>query len=359
MKTKLLHSDFSWNGKAFDTEQVFKSFIDSDYPELTQFIEEWFGAEGMIHVKTSGSTGIPKRISLRRGHMINSAKATASYFKLSSGSRALLCLPLGYIAGRMMLIRAMVMGWQLDVVSPGSKPEISNQNHYDFAAMVPLQLHNSLNEIENIKTLIVGGGLVSNSLLKKIKTLQCSIFATYGMTETITHVAVCPLNFSAGYKGGGLLYEALPQVKFSVDSRGCLLINAPQVADQIIVTNDVVNLQSETSFKWLARYDHVINSGGLKFFPEQIEEKLEALVEDSFFITGLSDEVLGERIVMFVEGQQSDDLFHKLKAYQKKYPENLSKNEIPRDIYFLKSFQRTETDKIDRKTTVKMYLASG
>ena len=358
MKTNLLHSDFRLNGKAFDTVKVFKRFIDSNYPELVHFIEEWFGVEGIIHFKTSGSTGTPKRIGLKRSHMINSAKATASYFNLPSESRALLCLPLGYIAGRMMLVRAMVMGWHLEIINPDSRPEISSQNYYDFAAMVPLQLHNSLDTIQNVKTLIVGGGIVSNSLLSKIEALPSRIFATYGMTETITHVALSPLNLAAGQKGSGLLYEALPQVEFSVDCRGCLLINARQVTDETIVTNDVVNLHSQTSFKWLARYDHVINSGGLKFFPEQIEKKLEALVEDAFFIAGLSDDVLGERIVMFVEGQQNHGLLDSLKAYQKKYPEKLSKNEIPRDIYFLKSFQRTETDKILRDTTLKLYLSS-
>ena len=359
MKTKQLHSDFTWNGRSFESEQTYKDFIDLHYPELSQFIEEWFGELGIIHMKTSGSTGKPKQIGLKRAHMIKSAQTTASYFNLSSGSRALLCLPLGYIAGRMMLVRAMVMGWHLDVVTPGSKPEISNQVHYDFAAMVPLQLHNSLDSIKHIKTLIVGGGLVSNSLIKKIETLPSRIFATYGMTETITHIAVSPLNLAAGGKESDLVYQALPNVSFSLGDRACLVINADDVSDEIIVTNDVVALHSDTSFTWLARYDHVINSGGLKFFPEQIEKKLETLVEDSFFITGLSDEVLGERIVMFVEGQKNAELLDDFKTYQKKYPEKLSKKEIPRDIYFLKSFQRTETDKINRNTTVKLYVAAN
>ncbi|MDN3643626.1 AMP-binding protein [Lutimonas halocynthiae] len=359
MKAKRLHIDFTWNGSSFASYEGFKGFIDLNYPELSEFIEEWFGEMGIIHMKTSGSTGKPKLIGLKRAHMINSAQTTASFFNLSSGSRVLLCLPLGYIAGRMMLVRAMVLGWQLDVVTPGSKPEFSNQVQYDFAAMVPLQLHNSLDSIEHIKTLIVGGGLVPNSLLEKIKKLPSRIFATYGMTETITHIAVSPLNLAAGAKESELVYQALPNVSFSVDDRSCLVIDADHVSDEVIITNDVVALHSETSFTWLARYDHVINSGGLKFFPELIEKKLDTLLKESFFISGLSDEVLGERIVMFVEGQKNDALIDRIKRHQKKYPEKLSKKEIPRDIYFLKSFQRTETDKIDRSTTVKLYLGAN
>jgi len=256
------------------------------------------------------------------------------------------------------LVRAMVMGWDLDMIDPSSKPEISQDKLYDFSAMVPLQLHNSIDKIANIKKLIVGGGNVAESLNQKLQALDTEVFETYGMTETITHVAVRPLNKAAGLSDTESGFMALPNVFFSQDQRDCLMIEAKKVSDDIIKTNDVVDLKSKIRFEWLARFDHVINTGGLKFFPEQIEKKLEALVEDSFFITGLRDEVLGERIVLFVEGQQNEGLRDKLKAYQKKYPKKLSKNEIPRDIYFVKSFQRTETDKIDRNTTVKLYLSS-
>ncbi len=354
MKTDVLHNDFQWNGVSFDSEQNLIDFVDIEYPELSDFIRQWFGDAGIVYCKTSGSTGSPKNIGLKREHMINSAKSTADYFNLTSGSRALLCLPLGYIAGRMMLIRAMVLGWHLDVIAPGSKPKIRAQIQYDFSAMVPLQLYNSLDQISNIKTLIVGGGKVSNSILEKINTLPSRIFATYGMTETITHIAVSALNRAAGKIIPKTLFKALPKVTFSIDNRDCLVIKAPHVSDNIIVTNDVVVLISETSFEWLARFDHVINSGGLKIFPEQIEKKLETVLEDSFFISGMKDEVLGEKLVMFVEGLENDQLFNELKAYQKEYPEKISKNELPREIYFMKRFQRTETNKINRSATLKL-----
>jgi len=356
MKTKLLHTDFQWNENSFTSEQEFMDFVDVRYPELTDFIGEWFGENGIIHIQTSGSTGTPKTIGLKRAHMINSARSTGEYFDLPNKSRALLCLPVAYIAGRMMLVRAMVLGWHLDVIPAESQPKIQLENHYDFSAMVPLQLHNSIDQIANIKTLIVGGGKVSNSLLTKIRAVSTSVFATYGMTETITHVAVSPLNKAAGLNDFDLNYHALANITFSVDKRDCLVIAASQISDELIITNDVVALHSATSFEWLARFDHAINSGGLKFFPEQIEKKLEDLLESSFFVSGLRDEVLGEKIVLFVEGFKNDSLLLKLKEYQKKYPEKLSNKEIPRDIYFIKSFQRTETNKINRKATLKLYF---
>ncbi len=356
MKTSLLHNDFQWNASSFTSERELIDFVDVSHPELSDFIREWFGESGIIYIKTSGSTGLPKLIGLKRSHMINSARSAGEYFDLPNRSRALLCLPLTYVAGRMMLVRAMVLGWHLDVISAESEPNLNPEKQYDFSAMVPLQLYNSIKRITNIKTLIVGGGKVSSALLEKVKAVDTRIFATYGMTETITHIAVSPLNKAAGLNGNDLSYQALANVTFSIDNRQCLVIEAKHVSDEIIITNDVVTLFSKTSFEWLARFDNVINSGGLKFFPEQIEKKLEALVEKPFFISGLKDKALGERMVLFVEGDKIQSLLINLKEYQKKYPERLSKKEIPREIYFVKSFQRTETNKINRKATLKSYF---
>ncbi len=198
MKAKLWHKDFMWNGHSFTKDHDMIEFVEEYYPELTAFIHEWFGASGKLHMKTSGSTGKPKIITLQREHMINSARATATFFDLGAGSRALLCLPLGYIAGRMMLVRSMIMGWQLDTIVASSTPDIPKQKIYDFAAMVPLQLYNSSDLIGKIKILIVGGGKVSDTILDRISGLKTKIYATYGMTETITHIALSPLNKAAG-----------------------------------------------------------------------------------------------------------------------------------------------------------------
>ncbi|MGB5322572.1 AMP-binding protein, partial [Lutimonas sp.] len=308
---------------------------------------------GRIQMKTSGSTGRPKTILLSRDHMINSARATATYFDLQAGSRALLCLPLGFIAGRMMLVRSMVMGWHLDVIDSASSPKIPKDIHYDFSAMVPLQLFNSMNDLENIKTLIVGGGQVSETIINKISTISTKIYATYGMTETITHIALSPLNKAAGNKGKETLYKALPGVVLSTDHRQCLLINAPHICSEEVVTNDMVDLISADSFIWLARYDNVINSGGIKLIPELIEARYKSLIDNEFFVYGLPDKRLGEKLVLVIEGPESTSLLKQIKNVHKRWASSVPKYEIPKEIMFVKNFVMTETGKINRSQTMQ------
>ena len=353
MKTKLWHKDFSWDGTSFHASEEIIDFAGLQYPELKGFLTEWFSDAGFIQMKTSGSTGIPKTIKLRREHMMNSAKATALYFGLEAGARALLCLPLSYIAGRMMLVRSIIMGWNLDTIEASSKPNIPKGVRYDFSAMVPLQLHHCYDLIENIGTLIVGGGEVLPENLHKISNLRTKIYATYGMTETVSHIALSPLNEAAGNENKEGLYTALPGVDLIVDKRQCLVIRAPQICSDEVVTNDIVDLISTDSFKWLARYDHVINSGGIKLFPELIEKKLHKVIHTPFFLAAFKDKILGQRLVMLVEGAKIPDLLKDLKDFQKKHSDSISLYEIPKEIYFLPSFDYTETGKIQRKLTLE------
>lgn len=353
MKANLWHKDFKWDGHSFSTQQDIIDFTSEHYPELTVFINEWFGASGRIQMKTSGSTGRPKTITLSREHMINSAKATATYFDLGAGSRALLCLPLGFIAGRMMLVRSMVLGLHLDVIDSTSSPKIPKDIPYDFSAMVPLQLFNSINDLENIKTLIVGGGKVSDSIINKIASLHTKIYATYGMTETITHIALSPLNKAAGRKGNETIYTTLPGVVLSMDNRQCLLINAPHICSEEVVTNDIVDLIAANSFIWLARYDHVINSGGIKLIPELIETRYKHLIDTEFFVYGIPDERLGEKLVLVIEGPESISLLEQIKNTHKHWAGSIPKYEIPKEILFVKDFIMTETGKINRSQTMQ------
>ena len=353
MKAKLWHKDFNWDGNSFSTDQNLIDFIEKNYPELAEFIKEWFSDSGKILMKTSGSTGRPKSIALSREHMINSARATATFFNLKAGSKALLCLPLGFIAGRMMLVRSMVMGWQLDVIDSSSKPMIPKEKIYDFSAMVPLQLHNSLDQLKNIKTLIVGGGEVSEAILNKIGSLETKIFATYGMTETITHIALSPINKAAERMGSETIFKALPDVNLSKDGRQCLVIKAPQVSSEIVVTNDIIDLRSEDSFKWLGRYDHVINSGGVKLIPELIESRYKNLIEHDYFVYGIDDEQLGEKLVLVIEGNETALILQKIHEFHKKLSDDVSKYEIPKEIFFIKTFERTKTGKINRSESMK------
>ena len=214
-----------------------------------------------------------------------------------------------------------------------------------------MQLFNSLEEISIIKKLIVGGGEVSQSLRSKIMDLPVKIYATYGMTETITHIAVKPLNKASGLNNNDSLYKALSNVSFSVDFRNCLIIDALKVSEKQIVTNDIVEVVTDNKFKWLGRFDHIINTGGIKLIPEQIEEKLYQIIRQRFFITSVPDEVLGEKVVLIVEG----DVVKNLRSQILKL-KSITKFEIPKEVYFIEQFLETETKKIQRKRTLDLIL---
>ncbi|MDP3359423.1 MAG: AMP-binding protein [Lutibacter sp.] len=346
MKNNTFHSAFKLQGKSFSSEEELIDFSEEISVEVCDFLRNWFDATPFVEVKTSGSTGNPKIIQLQKKQMINSAKATGDYFNLPENTTALLCMSPNYIAGKMMLVRALTLGWHLDILEPTSNPLKNSDKNYDFSAMVPMQLHNSLPDIHKIKKLIVGGGTVSNELLSKIQEVKPEIFATYGMTETITHIAVKRMNvIASGAKQTH--YTILPNIQISLDQRGCLVIDAPTISEEKVVTNDLVELISSTEFKWLGRIDNVINSGGIKLIPEQIEEKLAEIIENRFFVAGKKDEILGEKLILIVEGINNGDLLNKIQQLK-----SLSTYEIPKEIYFLEKFTETQTNKIDRAKTL-------
>ena len=348
------HSAFKLQGKSFNFIEELIDFSKEISAEVSDFLRNWFDENSFVEVKTSGSTGNPKIIQLQKTHMIHSAKATGDYFNLPENTTALLCMSTNYIAGKMMLVRALTMGWHLDVVEPTSNPLKNSDKIYDFSAMVPMQLHNSLADIHKIKKLIVGGGTVSNELLSKIQDVKTEIFATYGMTETITHIAVKKLNVITGAVEKSN-YKTLPNIKIGIDHRGCLVIDAPTISAEKVITNDLVELISPTEFKWLGRIDNVINSGGIKLIPEQIEEKLAKIIKNRFFIAGKKDAVLGEKLILVIEKLKIDKVNNPLKAAilkEIKKSKMFSSYEIPKEIYFLEKFIETETNKIDRAKTL-------
>ena len=190
----LFHLKFKLQGKSFSSVEELIAFSEEISSEVAFFLSEWFNNEVFVEVKTSGSTGTPKPIQLQKKQMVNSAKATGNFFNLNEGTTALLCMSANFIAGKMMLVRALTLGWELDIVEPSSHPLNNSTKNYDFVAMVPLQLTNSIAALNRIKKLIVGGGVVSSELLAKIQSCTTEIYATYGMTETISHIAVKSLN---------------------------------------------------------------------------------------------------------------------------------------------------------------------
>jgi O-succinylbenzoic acid--CoA ligase len=283
-----------------------------------------------------------------------------------------------------MIIRALVLGWKLDVIESNSNPLQNITKQYDFSAMVPLQLQNSIDKLNQIKKLIVGGGVVSYQLESKLQKVSTEVFATYGMTETCTHIAVKKLNNFTSLLGrktkqlneesslvGQILddnldknvnhsfsrsyFTSLLNVTIYKDHRNCLVIDAPKISSEIIFTNDVVTLISDTQFEWLGRFDNVINSGGVKLHPEKIEEKLSKIIQERFFVLGITDEKLGEKLALIIE-LDSDTIikFKKLLKAEIIKSTLFSKFEIPREIYFVDVFVETKTGKIQRKETLKL-----
>jgi O-succinylbenzoic acid--CoA ligase len=340
---KNVHNYFKLNGyhlNAKDLCRVAYSFIkegDAYEQSIGEFFLDWFDKKEYIEMTTSGTTGLPKLVRLQKQAMIHSALATGDFFDLKPGDKALLCLPTQFIAGKMMLVRSLILGLELDVVSPSLHPLALNSKTYDFVAMVPLQVQNSIKELSKVRKLIIGGAKMDSSLEEQLLPLKTEIYETYGMTETITHIAAKRL--------GDSVFSILPNVKISQDDRQCLVINVSTISDEPIVTNDLVELVNEQQFIFLGRIDNVINSGGVKLIPEQIEAKLIGKINNRFFVTGLPDTVLGEKLVLVIEGEKQDfpaDFFDVLGKYEK-----------PKEIVFVLKFKENENGKLLRKPTLQ------
>ena len=345
-----IHKSFTLNGVSYSRvtlKEVAYSLVKEglDYEKtIGDFLLDWCSHKETLHVHTSGSTGKPKRITLQKSKMVNSALATGQYFNLKSGESALLCLPTTSIAGKMMLVRAMVLGLRLDYVAPSSRPLDKTTKKYDFCAMVPLQAEKSIQQLHRIKHLILGGAPISYRLEERLKKLSNLIYATYGMTETITHIAVRPIS-----PKNDISFEVLPSIEVSQDKRNCLVIHAPRISDSPVITNDLVEIKGKERFSWLGRYDNVINSGGVKLIPEQIEAKLSSLLEHRFFVTGIPDETLGQKLILILEGEGVDEktIMESIKEIS-----NLNKFEVPKTIYSIGRFIETKTGKVQRLETL-------
>ncbi|WP_034924036.1 AMP-binding protein [Gillisia sp. CAL575] len=351
------HNRFKINKLHFSNENLAKvayNFIKVGEPhegEVGDFILEWIKPSEFIEVYTSGSTGKAKKIKVRKEHMINSALATGKFFELPAGSTALMCLPAKFIAGKMMLVRAMVLGWEIDLVPPTSNPLDNLYKTYDFCAMTPFQLDNSISRLHLIKKLIVGGGAVSPKLQEIVQGLNTKVYETFGMTETVSHMAAKKLNTKKNKKKP-VPFKVMPNVLISKDNRGCLIINAPNISDEEIVTNDIVEILTYKKFLWKGRYDNVVNSGGIKLNPEDIESKLSGVIDGRFFLIGMPDDALGEKLVLFIEADFSEELLVKLQEKVQSV-KKLGKFEVPKKIYLIAKFEETPNGKIHRKNTLR------
>jgi len=305
-----------------------------------KFLRQWEDDSLIIHAHTSGSTGIPKDIQLLKSDMKLSAEATCRFFNINSKSVLYLPLSPDYIAGKMMIVRAAVAGAKLIVETPSSTPRLSipENTELDLAAIVPSQLPAVLESPQRlqIRNLIIGGAPLSEKMEAR---LLCSgirnSFVTYGMTETCSHVALRHVGLDS--------YEALPGFDFATDSRGCLIISSEDMSFNKITTNDLVALNSTKSFRWLGRFDNVINSGGIKVFPEQIEQRIAHYIPDrDFFIASRASEKWGDEVVLVIEGEKE------IPGLEENLKETLKPAERPKEIFYQNQFERTSSGKIKR-----------
>ncbi|MFA9191245.1 AMP-binding protein [Flavobacterium sp. FZUC8N2.13] len=340
---KNIHNFFKFNGVHFDSKGMlvvaYYLIKEGDKQEkaIGDFLLDWFDERPYIDLKTSGTTGTPKIIRKNKQALVNSALATGVFFGLKAGDTALCCLPVEFIAGKMMLVRSFILGLAIDFVLPNSEPLAHLDKKYDFVAMVPMQVENSLDDLHKVKKLIIGGAKMNDSLVKKLMNVSTQVYETYGMTETITHIAA--------KRVGEQAFSILPNVLISQNENNCLVIDAPQLSEERLITNDLVEIINDYQFVLLGRIDNVVNSGGVKLIPEKIEEKLADAIDARFFVGGIPDAILGEKLVLVIEGKNQDvdeAIFTVLDKFQK-----------PKAVFFVPEFETTESGKIKRKAILK------
>lgn len=317
--------------------------------ELNEFLAEWHNDNPRILVHTSGSTGKPKPLMVEKRRMLNSARITCDFLGLKPGDTALLCMPLDYIAGKMMVVRSLQRDLRLTTVRPSSHP-LADETlpHFTFAAMVPMQVYNTLKvpcereRLMHIRHLIIGGGAISDELAQMIKPLPNAVWSTYGMTETLSHIALRRLNGP----DASLWYTPFDGVGISLNADGCLVIDAPEVCAEPLVTNDIALLRTDdrtgkTLFRIKGRKDNVVCSGGIKIQIEEVEETLRPHLSAPFMIVKRQDEMLGEKAILLTE---SADLTHIEEICRNTLP----KYWVPREFLHIDHLPLTETGKPKR-----------
>ncbi|MEN8227499.1 MAG: AMP-binding protein [Bacteroidota bacterium] len=309
-------------------------------------------SEGDILQKTSGTTGDPREYLLHRESMIRSAQRTLDYFTLQPDDRALLCLPINYVAGKMMVVRALVGGLDLVTVEPSGRPLKDLDGSITFGAMVPLQVYESIqhgDDLSGIEKLIIGGGELSPSLIKKLGRMDSpEVYESFAMTETYTHFALKRINGTTPDDA----FRLLDGIRIKQDKRGCLEVEIPGVTEGLVATNDLVEINSEgIGFKWLGRYDNVINSGGIKIIPEVLEQRIRDLLGHHCLVLSEGDAKLGDRLVLMVEygdPNPPDDAWFELLHHK------LSKFEVPKRIVTVGLIPRNLSFKPDRKAARRL-----
>lgn len=327
----------------------------SEFEKKVQiFINSWFSDMEKVEVQTSGSTGAPKVFDVEKSRMLASAQKTCNFLELKKGDSALLCLPVEYISGKMMVVRSILRNLKLTISDPSIKPLENLRQEVDFCAMTPLQVENSLDKLHLIKKLIIGGASVSTSLKSQISNLKLKkqIFETYGMSETLSHIGLRQI-----FPVEELYFKVFDGISISKDDRGCLTINAPELNFEVLQTNDLVEIINEKQFRFLGRVDNVINSGGAKIFPEELEALVKKEIPNEVVFIGIPDEILGQKLVLVVEMNQElriknqDDL--KFKIQNLEFKKSFHK---PKEILFVDEIPRTPNGKVNRRALLSKIM---
>ncbi|MFO7978741.1 MAG: AMP-binding protein [Bacteroidales bacterium] len=322
--------------------------------KVLEFLHQWFDDTQGITLFTSGSTGPPKKVILPKKAMMASAEMTGRFFKLKPGMTAHLCLSPDFVAGKMLIVRALAHGMDLLTTHVGANPLEALTQDVDFSAMVPLQVANVLKhnpeKMEQVSILIIGGGAVSPLLEQQLMHLKTNCWHTYGMTETLSHIALRPMN---GPERSDW-FTPLPGVEVSADPRGCLVINAPAIIPEKVVTNDLV-LVKNNRFQVLGRKDDVIISAGHKLHPAVIEQKIGSWLSSPFFLAGEQHPSAGQIPVLFVEAPPRENQKQQI---QEHLEQRLDPYEVPRKVIMLDRFVYLESGKINRQATQDLYYSS-
>lgn len=321
---------------------------------LEDFFSEWNNDSDRVLVHTSGSTGKPKPMMVEKKRMLNSARITCDFLGLKPGDSALLCMSLDYIAGKMVVVRSIERHLHLISVSPSGHPLKDINEEITFAAMVPMQVYNTLQVSEererltHIRHLIIGGGAIDASLEKELQALpgNIAIWSTYGMTETLSHIALRRINGAEASEW----YQPFDSVKISQTEEGCLVIDAPLVCSETLVTNDIVEIESyiynkveKLRFRIKGRKDNVICSGGIKIQIEEVEALLKPHLEKPFMLVKKKDEKFGEIAVLLSENKEIKTVEATVRRLLSDY-----KYWIPREFRYVEHLPLTETGKPKR-----------
>ncbi|PWH10050.1 O-succinylbenzoic acid--CoA ligase [Bacteroidetes bacterium SCGC AAA795-G10] len=347
-KFSKIHNRFRLNGYFYDRntlKEVAYNFIkEGDLYEtfMGDFILDWLDNSDSIYLSTSISK--ENKILVKKQSLVSSAISTGDFLKVSVGDKALHCLPTNYIAGKMMLIRALILGLEIDLVSPSKKPFYKNEKFYDFAAMTPIQAFHSIPELGRIKKLIIGGAYLSNALQQALIKAKINAYETYGMMETLSHIAVRRMTDPISE------FKCLPGIFVGQDNRKCLIIDAPRLDIKNLITNDQVELYSPSKFRLIGSIDHIIKLDGYNIHPEQVERKLSEKISFHFFIDKIAFKSKKEKLTIVIEDNSKIN-YKKIKD-QIKSCTKLKQNEIPKYITLHKKFIQTYSGKIKRKETM-------